>query len=258
MIANKGFHVVKKEFVCGRRTSFLFTANPRRYVQRILIALITLALSLTPVAAQDQSVRPGVNQQYRDADFKRWVTIFERPGREVFDRRHQILDALGLRHGMVVADIGAGTGLFTNLFSSAVGTEGKVYAVDITVEFVANIERLARESGRDNITTIHNTPTDVMLPVHSVELAFVCDTYHHFEYPREMLKSIHRALKPEGRLVVIDYRKIPGLSSAWVLGHVRADRHTVIDEIEAHGFRLIDDTDVLRANYFLVFIKVGR
>lgn len=230
----------------------------RQYIHRTLISLITLAVILTPAAAQDRSVRPGVNQHYQNADFDRWVAVFERPGREVFDRRRQILEAVGLRAGMVVADIGAGTGLFTKLFSPAVGSQGKIYAVDITAEFVANIERLVRDRGLDNIQTVRNTPTDVMLPEHSVELAFVCNTYHHFEYPRKMLNSIHRALQPEGRLIVIDYRKIPGVSSEWVMGHMRADRRAVIAEIEAQGFRLIDDKDVLKANYFLVFAKVGR
>ncbi len=258
MIANKVFHVVKIRFVAKLCVSFVFTAYRKAYVRRAQIALITLAVSLTPAAAQDQSVRPGVNQQYHNADFARWVAVFERPGREVFDRRHRILDAVGLRAGMAVADIGAGTGLFTRLFSPAVGSQGKVYAVDITLEFVANIERLVRNHGLINIETIRNTPTDVMLPKHSIELAFVCNTYHHFEYPRRMLQSIHHALQREGRLIVIDYKKIPGVSSAWVMGHVRADRRAVIEEIEAQGFRLIDDKDVLKANYFLVFTKVDR
>jgi predicted methyltransferase len=229
----------------------------RRSVLNTLIALIALGVSFTPAAAQDQSVRPGVNQHYQNTDFDRWVTVFERPGREVFDQRHQILDAVGLRSGMAVADIGAGTGLFTKLFSPAVGPQGTVYAVDITAEFVANIERLARDRGLDNVMTIRNSVTDVILPEHSIELAFICNTYHHFEYPRRMLKSIHRALQPKGRLIIIDYRKLPGVSSAWVMGHVRADRQTVIDEIEDQGFRLIDEKDVLRANYFLEFFKVG-
>lgn len=255
MIASKVFQVVRKGSIRQLCRFSLLTAYWQGYANRILIALITLAISLTPVSAQDQSIRPGVNQQYQNADFDRWVAVFERPGREVFDHRHQILEAVGLQDGMVVADIGAGSGLFTLLFSPAVGSKGKIYAVDITAEFVANIERLVRDRGLDNIETIRNTPTDVMLPKHSIELAFVCDTYHHFEYPHRMLKSIHRALRPSGRLIVIDYRKISGVSSNWVMGHVRADRRTVIEEIEAQGFRLIDEKDVLRANYFLVFIK---
>jgi predicted methyltransferase len=187
MIANKVFHAVKTRSVGELWASFLLTAYGGRYVRHILIAVIIAAVPLTAVAAQDQSVRPGVNQQYHNADFERWVAVFERPGREVFDRRHRILGAAGLRAGMAVADIGAGTGLFTRLFSPAVGSQGKIYAVDITAEFVANIERLVHEWGLDNIETIRNTPTDVMLPEHSIELAFVCDTYHHFEYPHKML-----------------------------------------------------------------------
>ena len=96
--------------------------------------------------SQEQNVRPGINQSYQEPDFQQWRAVFESPGREVFDRRHAILDALELKPGMKVADIGAGTGLFTQLFAQSVGPEGKVYAVDISREFVENIERRARNS----------------------------------------------------------------------------------------------------------------
>jgi predicted methyltransferase len=94
------------------------------------------------------------------------------------------------------------------------------------------------------------------LPPESIDLAFMADTYHHFEFPRDMLGSIHRALRPGGVLAVIDFRRSPGTSNAWVLNHVRAGRDQVIAEIEQARFRLIDEPVVLRANYFLRFRKV--
>jgi predicted methyltransferase len=86
-----------------------------------------------------------------------------------------------------------------------------------------------------------------------VDLIFVSDTYHHFEYPQRMLTSMHEALRPGGRLAIIDFRKAPGFSSGWVMSHVRADRATVIREIEAEGFRFMGEEDFLRVNYFLWF-----
>jgi predicted methyltransferase len=88
-----------------------------------------------------------------------------------------------------------------------------------------------------------------------VDVAFVCDTFHHFEYPQSMLASLHRALRPEGQLIVIDYEKIAGQSSGWVMDHVRADKAAVIREIEAAGFRYVGEERLLKGNYFLRFVR---
>ena len=101
-----------------------------------------------------------INQPYHNPDFQEWVERFFRAARrEVYDRRHAIVEAVGLWRGAAVADIGAGTGLFTRLFARAVGPEGKVYAVDISREFVRNIQRLARAEGFTNVAGVVNTQT---------------------------------------------------------------------------------------------------
>lgn len=228
------------------------------------VKFLTLTCFLTVLAItgaglradQEPSVSPGINSYYRDPDWQQWVNTFERPGREVYDRRYAIVDATGARPGDVVADIGAGTGLFTRLFAERVGPGGKVYAVDISATFVNNIMRAAGQHGYSNIEGVVNTDRDVSLPAASVDIAFLVDTYHHFEYPRSMLASIHASLKPGGTLVVIDFRRDPGRSSRWVMGHVRAGKDTVIEEITQAGFRLSDDKPILRTNYFLVFSKL--
>ena len=83
-----------------------------------------------------------------DPDWQRWVNTFERPGREVYDRRHAIVAASKVRPGMTVADIGAGTGLFTRLFAPAVEPDGTVYAIDISSTFIDNILRTCREKAQ--------------------------------------------------------------------------------------------------------------
>ena len=221
---------------------------------RPVLALMMLLCSVA-VHAEEQSVRPGINRYYQDPDWQQWVNTFERSGREVYDRRHVIVDAAGVLPGQVVADIGAGTGLFTRLFARRVGPQGRVYAVDISQPFIENILHSAREQGLTNVEGVVNSHKDVALPPRSIDLAFLVDTYHHFEYPVSMLSSIHQALKPGGRLIVIDFRRDPRHSSRWVMGHVRAGRDTVIDEITRAGFRLIDDKPLLRTNYYLVFSK---
>jgi ubiquinone/menaquinone biosynthesis C-methylase UbiE len=223
-----------------------------------LILLLSSLLLLCAAAAQEQSVRPGINRYFMDPEWQQWVNTFERPGREVYDQRHAIVAATRVRPGMDVADIGAGTGLFTRLFAAAVEPGGRVYAIDISSTFIENILRTCREQGLFNVTGIVNTPTDVGLPANAIDLAFVTDTYHHFEYPQQTLASIHQALREDGRLIVIDFRRDPRTSSNWVMGHVRGNKAQVIGEIEAAGFRLVDDKPLMRTNYFLEFIRPGE
>lgn len=220
-----------------------------------LLLLASLLLIPALLVAREQSVSPGINRQYENPVWQQWVYAFESPGREVYAKREAIVAATGVRPGMVVADIGAGTGLFTRLFSPRVGQDGRVYAVDISRTFIDNILRSCRAQGLGNVQGIVNTPTDVGLPAGSIDLAFISDTYHHFEYPASMLATIHRALRDSGRLIVIDFLRQPGSSTPWVMQHVRAGRDTVIEEIQAAGFRFVADRPVLTSNYFLEFEK---
>ena len=224
----------------------------------LLIILCFAFVILSDVHAREQSVRPGINDYYMDPDWQQWKYMFESPGREVYDRRHDIVRASSISPGMVVADIGAGTGLFTRLFSAQVGDAGKVYAVDISQPFVENILRESKALGLMNVEGVVNSADDAMLDANSIDLAFTVDTYHHFEYPQSMLASIHKSLRPGGRLIVIDFVKLPGKSSGWVMGHVRADKDKAIEEITSAGFELIDDKPLLQVNYFLEFRKTGN
>lgn len=210
------------------------------------------------IQAAEKSVRPGINDHYQNPDFSLWQRRFESPGREVFDMAEEIVDALNITPGMHIADIGAGTGLFTRQFAKRLKGNGRVYAVDISKVFVENILQQSQQAGLQNIKGIVNTDKSTGLSTNTIDLAFICDTYHHFEYPQAMLKSIYGALRTKGQLVVIDFRKDPRISSNWVMGHVRANRQTIKQEIEAAGFRYIRDEDMLQSNYFMVFEKQGQ
>jgi len=222
--------------------------------QHIIWLLAGLLLALT-ATAQEQSVRPGINRHFENPDWQQWVNAFERPGREVFDRRHAIVAASEVHPGMDVADIGAGTGLFTRLFARAVEPEGTVYAIDISRNFIDNILRTCREQGLTNVQGIVNSQAGVGLPANSIDLAFITDTYHHFEQPQQMLTSIHHALRSAGRVIIIDFRRDPRISSNWVMGHVRGNQAQVIQEVQAAGFRFTGDKPLMTTNYFLEFVK---
>lgn len=240
----KGFHLEQAAGV-----------NECHMARLIFLLLAALAASFAPACAKEASVSPGINAPFAQPNFEEWVERFERGGREVFDKRFEIVAAVDIKPGMVVADIGAGTGLFTRLFSPEAGVKGRVIAVDISKTFIDNILKNARQRGLKNVTGIVNEATDAMLPLASVDIAFVCDTYHHFEFPKQMLASIHRGLKPNGALIIVDYERKAGQSSAWVMEHVRADKAVVIREIEAAGFRLAEDRLLMQTNYFLRFVK---
>lgn len=216
-------------------------------------SLLALLLVCFAAFAQERSVAPGVNRAYEQADYARWRSSFESEGREIFEQRHAIVDALKLAPGMVVADVGAGTGVLSMLFAQRVGASGTVIAQDVVPEFLRGIEERARREGLPQVKTQLGAEKDARLPANGVDLVFTSDAYHHFEYPRAMLASLHRALKPGGRLIVIDYEKIPGRTGAWVMGHVRAGRETVIAEVTEAGFELARSYDLLRENYFLEF-----
>jgi predicted methyltransferase len=220
--------------------------------------VIALSLLLLPATlmAQEKSVNPGINNSFENPKVEDYVDRFERDGREPFDQRDKILAALKLKPGMSVADVGAGTGLFTRLFAKQVGLEGRVYAVDISDEFVDHVEKTSREAGLANVVGVLCTADDSKLPPDSIDLAYICDTYHHFEFPHKTMRSIHRALRPGGQVVLIDFRRIEGVSSEWTLGHVRAGQEVFEKEIEAAGFKKLEEEDFLKENYFVRFVKV--
>ncbi len=225
---------------------------------------LTLLLSLTVLTgtvalAQEKSLKPGINDSFRDPDVKEFLGRFEVESREVFTRRKEIVAACKIQPGQIVADIGAGTGLFTQMFSEAVGKEGRVVAVDIAQKFLDHIAATSREAGRRNVETLLCKPDSTELPPESVDVAFICDTYHHFEFPLKTMTSVRRALKPGGRVIIVDFRRVEGKSTDWVLNHVRAGQEVVEAEIVESGFqKTAEDKELLKENYFVAFEKPAK
>lgn len=209
----------------------------------------------TALPAQEKSVRPGINEPFRDPNVEDFIGKFEIESREVFTRRADIVAACGLRPGQTVADVGAGTGLFTRLFSPQVGETGRVIAVDIAQKFLDHIESTTRQAGLRNIETRLCQADSIGLPPNSVDLVFICDTYHHFEFPTKTMQSLFRALKPGGRVVLIDFRRVEGQSTDWVLTHVRAGQEVFEAEVAAVGFKKLKEPLRLKENYLVMFQK---
>jgi len=213
-----------------------------RSTARIVLVLLLCAAH----AVLAQQAKPDVNAPYRDPDLRieEWVERLEGEGREAFDLRHAIVSAMRLRPGQSVADVGAGTGLFEPLLAAAVGPNGKVYAIDIVPKFVEHIEARAKERGLTQVQAVLGTEDSIRLPAASVDVVFVCDAYHHFENPQAMLASIREALRPGGQLYVVDFDRVEGRSEPFVLEHIRASKEEFTAEIEAAGFRFVEELEI--------------
>ena len=229
----------------------------RRHLISIPAWALAAALSWAgPAGAQQQSVAPGINERFEQGqNYGEFVDQFEREGREIYDKRIAILREVGLKPGMTVADIGAGSGLFTQLFAYEVGPRGRVHALEINPVMVNNIVRRAREVGLNNVEGRLGNAKSIPLPAGSLDVAFTSDVYHHFEFPQVILQAIRAALKPGGIFIVVDFERIPGVSSERILSHVRAGKETVIKEVEAEGFRMVEEKKIMQSNYFVRFQK---
>ncbi len=206
-----------------------------------------------------ESVKPGINDAWKSDDIEPLVGRLETESREIYTQRENLAALVGPRPGAAIADVGAGSGFMAMIFSRLAGPQGKVYAVDINSHLMKRLADNAEDAGLTNIETVVSTDTEVRLPPASVDLIFICDTYHHFEYPRQTMATIREALRPGGQLVVVDFRRIPGQSPEWMLDHVRAGQEVFTREIIEAGFDLVNVHDVrfLEQNYVLRFVK-GR
>jgi ubiquinone/menaquinone biosynthesis C-methylase UbiE len=227
-------------------------------IRSFILSFVCFAFSACLVA-QEKSVRPGINDTFRDPNVSEFIEKFEIESREVFSKRAEIVAACRIAQGASIADIGAGTGVFTRQFSDAVGEKGQVFAVDIARNFLDHIDRTNRETNRKNVQAILCTAEDTKLARETVDIAFICDTYHHFEFPLKTMTSLHAALKPGGRALVIDFKRVEGQSTDWTMKHVRAGQEVFEAEILACGFKKVaEHAKLLKENYFVEFEKAAK
>lgn len=214
----------------------------------------------SPAPSAEPAVRADINAAYLDPslDVEGLDQGFSAESREVFAARDAVTSALGIALGDDVADIGAGTGIYLEPFSRAVGEAGTVYAVDIAPSLIAYVEDKAARLGLANIEPVLGGEASTTLPGGSVDLAFTSDVYHHFEAPRAMNRHLFAAIRPGGTYAVLDFRRGPD-APGWIKRHVRSDMATVIEEVTAAGFAYEGEVQVpgLRENYLILFTRPG-
>jgi cyclopropane fatty-acyl-phospholipid synthase-like methyltransferase len=214
---------------------------------RQLIPLVTLVLVALVVATAGADVpADSRNTSYvdPDLDMQRMLSRLERETREVYSLRDAIVEASGIGSGEVVADVGAGTGAFMDELVEAVGDDGHLYAVEISIRFVEYLRERANEAGHDNVTTVFSSYTSATLPTASVDRIITIDTYHHFDDYEAMLASMRDALVPGGEMIVVDFDRVEGKSREWILSHVRDSKETFRSEIEAAGFEFVEEVEI--------------
>lgn len=206
----------------------------------------------TSPQAQPQQQR-SMPPRAQDRPLADRVKSWERPERDSWQKPDEVVKALALKNGDVVADIGAGTGYFTRHFAKAVAPEGKVYAVDIAADVLGYLKQRADQENLHNITTIVSVEDDPMLPRDAIDLAFFCDTTHHIEHRADFYRKMSLGLKRKGRMAIIDYP--PGGQHTPHPAEQLVPRSQAIAEAEAAGFKFVKEFTFLPYHYFLVFEK---
>jgi FkbM family methyltransferase len=217
----------------------------------MMLRLLVIVPALAFAAQAPESARP--RRQPAEVMGVGGAPWLVRPEREEEERPDDLLDGLALRPGDVVADVGAGVGYFSLRIARRVGASGKVLAVDIQPQMLELLERNRKAAGIANIETVLGTETDPRLAPESVDLVLMVDVYHEFSKPAEMMEKIRAALKPSGRMVLVEYRgEDPSVPIRPL--HKMTERQ-VLDEVIPMGFRHVETLGMLPRQHVIVFTK---
>lgn len=176
----------------------------------------------------------GVHHDFSDVD--RWVGVFESPERDAWQEPGRVVAALDLKPGMTVADIGAGTGYFSAPFARAVAPGGAVYAADIEPRMVEHLRDRADREGLGTLVPVLCSADDPRLPAGSIDVIFICDTWHHLPDRPAYSKLLRTRLTRRGRLVIVDFK--PGELPVGPPPEAKLSVEEVLAEVEPAGFRL--------------------
>jgi ubiquinone/menaquinone biosynthesis C-methylase UbiE len=214
--------------------------------------------ALAPVVAFAQ-VATQANERYQTPQGREQVARgLDSSNRDAEERPVELVKEIGVEAGMTVADIGTGVGYMLPYLSRAVGDSGKVYAEDIFDDFLARARHRAAEAGLKNVEFIKGNEHSPELPAHSFDLILALDSYHHYNYPQDMLAGFRNALKPGGRLAIVEYYKRPGAMGGGngALQHIRLDDSGVIKELEANGFSLVTEREHIPKSQYIALFKL--
>jgi predicted methyltransferase len=214
---------------------------------RPLLTILLLGCALVTPSAQQQGT--GHGRLFPPSD----LGLLDAPDRDLWQRPAEIMDALGIADASVVADIGAGSGWFTIRLARRVGPQGIVYAEDVQQEMILAISRRVQREGFTNVRPVLGFKSDPKLPPRALDAVLMVDAYHEVEDRVTMLSNLAKALKPQGRLGIVDFKLDgtgPGPSS-----EERVSPDVVVKDAAQAGLKLIRQEPFLQYQYFLIFGK---
>jgi len=220
---------------------------------QITCLAIAVLLSTAIAASAAENRHPVTGRAYAGVMGVGGAHWLERDEREQEERPRLAVSLLGLKPGQAIADIGAGSGYYTELIARRVGPEGKVIATDIQPGMIELLRKRIDRARLNNVQTVLSAPDDPRLPDSSLDLILLVDVYHEFSQPQQMLRKLRAALKPDGRLVLLEFRKedasIPIREEhKMTIAEVRA-------ELEPEGFSFDRVLNDLPWQHILIFRK---
>ncbi len=217
-----------------------------------MFCTLLLFLLVMPAAARAQVAAPDAQEMHGlHNDPKAYIGALDDPRRDAYQKPQEVIAALNVKPGEVIADIGAGSGYFTFPLARRVGERGRVYAVDVSPDMILQINRRIRDTKSTHVISVLADPDDPLLPAASIDRFFFCDSWHHIENQPKYLSQLKRLLKPRGEVVMIDFHK-KELPVGPPL-RMKIAREDLIRQMNDNGFRLTHEHTFLPYQYFLVF-----
>ncbi len=199
---------------------------------------------------QDSAEKHTPASQQRFSDINKWLKLFEGDKRDEYQKPEAVVNTMNLKPGNVVADIGAGTGYFTRRFAVAVGPNGTALGLDIEESMVNHMNEEAKKMGLNNYNArIVKTDNPELAP-NSIDVIFLCNTYHHIENRVDYFKNVSKSLKSDGRIIIVDFYKNTDFGPP--RDHKLA-KEIVQKEMELAGYSLVQDLKILQEQYYLEF-----
>lgn len=226
-------------------------------VRKALVSLLLLAGSWLATAYQTApGVHPVTGRKIAGVMGMNGADWLVRPEREAEEQPEKALDALKLKPGNVVADIGAGVGYMSLRMAKRVGPTGKVYANDLQPQMLDLLRQNAAKGGLANVVTVLGEVNDPKLPANTMDLVLLVDVYHEFSQPQAMLRKIRETLKSDGRLVLLEYRaEDPNVP---IIAEHKMTVAQVKTELEAEGFVLQPVIETLPRQHLLILTKKAQ
>jgi ubiquinone/menaquinone biosynthesis C-methylase UbiE len=215
----------------------------------IAVAALLLATALPALPQAAGNANSGYRTLEGRTRVAKTLAASDRDGRQ---KPQELVDAMSLKPGQTVVDLGTGVGYMLPYLSKAVGPSGKVIAADIFDDFLSQARATAKKNSLSNVDFVLGTDRDPNLPTNSADVVFTLDAYHHFDFPEKTLAGVAKALRPGGRFVLVDFYKSGFRDPA----HIRLDQADVIKEVESNGFRFVSKKDHQEAvQYIAIFEK---